>query len=385
VAVNVAPLLIDLVKLRNLAARSMGYRDYYEMELLLDEQKPEEVFAIFDELARLTDEPFSEIKREIDGKLSARWGIPPAGMRPWHYQDFFFQEPPDLGSVDLDAIFARHDVKTLIEGFYAGINLNVGPVLRSSDLYEREKKYQHAYCTDIDREGDVRTMCNLRNNEKWAGTLLHELGHGVYSFYHDRTMAWLLRDAAHTFTTEGVAQMFERCVTNPDWLVRVAGASPQEIEKVKGQLVFNARMGQLVFCRWSQVMVHFERELYRDPDQDLNKLWWDLVEKYQFVHRPENRTSPDWASKIHFTSSPVYYHNYLLGQLFASQLLNTMAVEVLKTGKGKDISFVDHPELGAFLISKVFAAGAEYRWDEMIRRATGEDLTPKYYVEDFVR
>ena len=50
-------------------------------------------------------------------------------------------------------------------------------VLASSDLYEREGKNPQAFCTDIDKEGDVRILCNLKNNEGWMETILHELGH----------------------------------------------------------------------------------------------------------------------------------------------------------------------------------------------------------------
>ena len=214
----------------------------------------------------------------------------------------------------------------------------------------------------MDREGDVRVMCNLRNNEQWTGTLLHELGHGVYSYYCDRTLPFFLRDSAHILTTEGIAQMFERLTNNPEWLVKVAGASPAEIDAVKDKLALNVRMGQLVFCRWSQVMAHFERALYENPDQDLNALWWRMVEKYQFVKRPQGRTRPDWASKIHFASSPAYYHNYLLGNLFAAQLLHTLANLPPHRGQGSSVSFVNRPDLGAFLIARVFYPGARYPW-----------------------
>ena len=76
-------------------------------------------------------------------------------------------------------------------------------------------------------------------------------------------------------------------------------------------------------------MLRFEKALYENPDQDLNNLWWDLVEKYQGLHRPEGRNAPDYASKIHIVCAPVYYHNYMLGQLFACQVHRTIAREVL--------------------------------------------------------
>ena len=85
----------------------------------------------------------------------------------------------------------------------------------------------------------------------------------------------------------------------------------------------------LIFSRWCQVMLRFEKAMYADPDQDLNRLWWDLVEKYQGVRRPEGRNAPDYASKIHIVSAPCYYHNYMMGQLFASQVHHTIAREVL--------------------------------------------------------
>lgn len=381
---TVAPLLIKLVKMRNRSAKEMGYKNFYDMSLRLDEQEPDEVFRIFDQLATKTDAPFAKMKQTIDARLSSMWGIRPDEMKPWHYQDFFFQEPPHIGTVDLDKFFAKKDVLKLVGGFYASINLNADPIYARSDLYERPGKYQHAQCSDLDREGDVRVMCNLRNNAQWNETLLHETGHGVYAFYCDRTLPYMLRDAAHTFTTEGIADMFGRLTYNPEWLIKVAGASPAEINPLVDQLHFNDRMAQLVFCRWSLVMAHFERSMYEKPDQDLNALWWQLVEKYQLVKRPAGRNKPDWASKIHLVSSPAYYHNYLLDRLFAAQLLHTMGNLPPYHVNGRDLSFVGRPDLGAFLTAKVFYPGARYRWDDMIKRATGEPLTPRYYVEYFV-
>ena len=42
------------------------------------------------------------------------------------------------------------------------------------------------------------------------------------------------------------------------------------------------------------------------------------------MHRPDGRHAPDWAPKIHLAAAPVYYQNYLYGELFASQLDATL-------------------------------------------------------------
>jgi peptidyl-dipeptidase A len=68
-------------------------------------------------------------------------------------------------------------------------------------------------------------------------------------------------------------------------------------------------------------MYRFEKALYEDPDrEDLNALWWDLVERIQLIRRPPGRDKPDWAAKLHVALAPVYYHNYILGSLTAAQL-----------------------------------------------------------------
>lgn len=45
----------------------------------------------------------------------------------------------------------------------------------------------------VDRGGDVRVLCNVKSNEKWMGTMLHEYGHAVYDKHVDRSLPWLLR------------------------------------------------------------------------------------------------------------------------------------------------------------------------------------------------
>ena len=41
-------------------------------------------------------------------------------------------------------------------------------------------------------------------------------------------------------------------------------------------------------------------------------------------------------------------------------------------------------DIGEFWRKNVFEPGSLYHWNEMIERATGEGLTPKYFVADFV-
>lgn len=372
--------LKELVALRNEAARKLGYKDYHALQLALNEQDQGAVLKLFDELDALIHDPFVAAKKEIDTQLAKQFGIAPAELRPWHYGDPFFQEAPDTGGKSFDPIYAKLDVIKLARDFYDGIGLPVDTILARSDLYEKPGKSPHAYSTDIDREGDVRVLANVVPNELWAGTMLHELGHGVYSLNLRRTLPYVLRIEAHPLTTEGIAMMFEKFASNTAWLESM-GVSVPDRKLLDEAAARKARYTLLVFAAWAQVMYRFEMALYANPEQDLNKFWWDLVERYQGIHRPDGRNAPDYGAKVHFVSSPCYYHNYLMGQLFASQVHHAIARDVLKTDPATAI-YNGRKDVGEFLKTKVFGPGRSLDWNGLARHATGEPLNAKAFAED---
>jgi len=376
--------VIKLVKLRNELAKELGFNNYHEMSLKLSEQDPTEIEKLFDQLDSLTKGSFIQVKNEMDDYFAKRYKIKKEDLMPWHYQNRYFQEAPKIYSVELDKYYKDKDLAKLTEQFYAGIGMPIDDIMKNSDLYEKKGKNQHAYCIDIDNEGDIRVLCNVKPNENWMGTMLHEYGHASYDKFIDRSLPFILRNPSHTFCTEAIAMIFGRNSTNPQWIKDMIGINDKEKEKIAEDSYKSLKLQQLVFSRWSQVMYRFEKGLYENPDQDLNKLWWDLVEKYQMVKKPVNRNEPDWASKIHIATSPCYYHNYLLGELLASQLHHYICANILKTEDWKNQSFVGNKEIGKYLIDKVFMPGARYQWNDMIEKATGEKLTPKYYAKQFV-
>ena len=374
-----------LVKLRNEVAKDLGFKNYHEMSLTLSDQDPREVSQLFDELDSLTKKAFVQVKGDIDDYFVKYYNLKSKDeLMPWNYQNRFFQEAPKIYDVDIDKYYKDKNLETLTAGFYIGIGLPTNDMLKNSDLYEKPGKNQHAFCTDLDNAGDVRVLCNIKPNSKWMNTMLHEFGHAVYDKNIDTTLPFILRDPAHTFTTEAIAMMMGRFSSNPQWLKDMVGISEEEKMKIAGTCFKTLRLEQLVFSRWAQVMYRFEKEMYRNPDQDLNKLWWDLVEKYQMMKRPVGRNEPDWATKIHIATYPCYYHNYLLGELLASQLYYYIVGNVIKSDDYKFQSFVGKKEVGEYLKEKVFMPGSRWYWNEMIEKATGEKLTAKYYAKQFV-
>jgi peptidyl-dipeptidase A len=366
VGAAVADDVRQLARLRNEAARTLGYRDWYALALARDELDEAKLAQTLAEADRATAEPFARWKAELDDRLAERFGCAVDELRPWHYADPFFQEVPPEGGVDLDPYFAGQDVVALARRTFEGIGLAVEEIVGRSDLYPRAAKNQHAFCIDIDRNGDVRVLANVVDNQAWADAMLHELGHGVYDLGIDPALPWSLR-TTHLVTTEAIAILFGALAWDRDWLERILGLDARVGDEL-GARLRSARATELaVFTRWVLVMNGFERELYADPDADLDTAWWDLVARHQLLTPAEGREAPDWAAKIHVATAPVYYHTYLYGAIVALQLR-----DALRESVG---GIVDRPEAGTLLRDRLFAPGQSVRWDRLVEQASGLPLT----------
>jgi peptidyl-dipeptidase A len=367
----VADRVREMARARNEVARQLGWADHFRLSLDLQELPEKWLFDVLDELDELTREPFRRWKGRLDDRLARRMGV--AAIRPWHYADPFFQQLPPDGAVSLDAALQDADAAELARRTFGDWGIEMDGVIERSDLYPRAAKCQHAFCLDVDRAGDVRILANIVPGERWVEVMLHESGHAAYDVSIDRRLPYLLRRPAHTFVTEAIALLSGRLVRDKMWLRDIARIPTEKTEKILPGLAHADAAQKCLFARWGLVMVHFERALYSDPESDLDSAWWELVHRFQFVEPPPERKAPDWAAKIHTAVAPVYYQNYLLGELLASQIETTCRREAG--------GLVGKQEAGRLLEERIFKPGAAARWDEVVEQATGRALS----AEDFAR
>jgi peptidyl-dipeptidase A len=397
----------ELARLRNRLAREAGYPDHFHRSLDLQEIDVAELDRIMAELESATDAPLKRLKEDLDARLAQEFGV--ESVMPWHLYDPFFQSckhdpiplprPASRGNTggevgtddgelslgrdipDVDRFFRDKDLEELTRKTYDQMGLEVRDVLAKSDLYEREGKNQHGFCLAVGRDYpyDVRVLVNVRPDSYWMDTMLHEFGHAVYDKYINPKLPYFLRTIAHTCTTEAIALMMGSLVDDPAWLSVIAEVSEAELDEIREHILWRERADRMVFTRWALVMFNFERELYADPDRDdLNSLWWDLVERLQLVNRPPDRDEPDWAAKIHVAVAPVYYHNYVLGNLIAAQLRHHLEERVT----GGEAFFMSEAA-GRYLQEALFGPGARNRWEDAVLGASGERLNPDYFVNSF--
>jgi peptidyl-dipeptidase A len=159
------------------------------------------------------------------------------------------------------------------------------------------------------------------------------------------------------------------------WFAEAVGVDAAEAERLARELHERDRLSQLIMTRWCLVMTHFERALYREPGGDLRTLWWDLVERFQLITRPEGRDAPDWAAKIHLANFPGNYYAYIIAELVVSQLHNALVRQVG--------GLYGHRAAGAFLKGRLYALGGRYPWDRIVEKATGEPIGVDAYAREW--
>lgn len=366
VGCELAAPILNLVKLRNKAAKSLGYRNFFSMQLELQEIDETELFLTLNAVAKDSENAYEKALNDINKTASARFNVSLDALGPWTWADPFCQEDP-LDAKELDLLAVGGDLLDRARKFFAASGFDVEEILNQSDNFERPGKNQHAFCISIDREKDVRTLNNLKPTTKWQETLLHELGHAVYELGFDTKLPWLLREPPHMLTTEAMALLCGRQAYRKEALSFLAPHTSMALrEKAEASL----KRRQLIFSRWVLVMTYFEQQLYENPDQDLNRLWWTLVKKFQKISSQGSKSGADWASKYHIGLAPVYYYSYLLGELLASALEEKIA------------PFASE-QTGHFLQTRLFKPGNSLNWNQLIQEALGEPLNSKAWLKQF--
>lgn len=367
-----APTIKELVKLRNEGAKALGFSNFFQMQLELQEVDENVLVQTFEKLYQDTDSFYQSVLAQMNQKLAKTFSVSEKEIGPWSWSEPFGQEDP-IDTQELDQMVQEIDFIETADTFFKTLGFSkASQVIKNSDLYERKGKNQHAFCINIDREEDIRTLNNLKPSIRWLETLLHEVGHAVYEQGFQKEIPWTLKEPPHMITTEAMALICGRQPYLPSfWKNR--SVDERLVEKAYQSL----KRRQLIFSRWVMVMTFFEKKLYENPDQDLNVLWWDLVQKYQHIHPLEDRSKKsDWAAKYHIGLAPVYYFSYLLGEMFASQIEKKL-IEV--NGQGLLSS-----KSASFLNEHLFSPGNQYSWSHLIEKTVGEPLSSKAWIKEFI-
>lgn len=360
--------VLNLVETRNSYARKNGYDNYYQM-ILEQEYKTDvkDLFKVIDELEKATDEKAKEHYSKLHKKLAKRFNLKPEELQPYHYN---LPEDKDFIFV-LDEKVAKLGAKNITDRIYSnmGWDLNKLPIIY--DIEPRKNKSKlNTFCVAVDAPNDVRILANSCEDYKSLKELLHESGHAVYSCGISEKLHYLDRKEASTAATEAIAMLIEDLpLLEPQILKKEFNLSESELKKV----IEMQKTSSLEVIRTLIRLIKFEKQMYENPKQDLNKLYFELEKELRFRNEPKTPEN-NWSNNITYITRPGYIQSYLVAKLMGSQIYNA-----LRENLGGPIS--NNKNVSKFLQEKIFSKGASISNDNILKKITGKSLNVDAFLK----
>ena len=359
----IAEELRELVKMRNEYAKTKGYETYFDYML----KEEYDVDAEF--LDKLINEVYTLSSDKIKLLLNKRTKelkeiFKTDKLESYHYGIISDSDPEK----EVNEILEKHNVEDVTKQVYSGMGYDMSKMVEDGrltlDLYPRKNKNTHGFCFDIEYGKDSRILANLRNNYTSLSTLCHEMGHSVYDLGVSADLPYFDRSIASMAFTEAVAMMMQDLPKKENILASIV---PEELLH---RFKETQKEDDAYFVARSLEIIEFERDMYKNPEQDLKKLWQEKRAKYL-----DRNVEPDngWATIPHYLSHPGYYQNYFRAALMKAQMYNHLR-ETLG-------NITENEKSAEYIDKNIFSVGASIEEYDLIKQLTGKEFSS----EDFAR
>ena len=363
----IAEDLKEFAKKRNKYARTKGYSNYFEYKLKDSyEVDLKELENLLNDIYLKSQDLIKETQNKIKEELSKEFGIEKENLKSYHY-GFLTENNPEKKVNDF--IKNKEQILEIAKKTYLGMGYDIEKLEKDGkltlDLYPRKGKNTHGFCFGIDQEADARILANLTNNSMSLETLNHELGHCIYTLGTVKTLPFFDREQ-YPAMTEAIAMMMQDLQKREDVLKDLI---PQDLlldyrkNHVKDEINF--------ICK-ALTLINFEKEMYKNPEQDLKKLWHDMKVKYQMRSEKEELDN-GWATIPHFLSHPAYYQNYFRATIIKAQIYNYL--------KEKLGNITENTKTSEILKKELFQYGISMEENELIENMTGKKLSVDYFIK----
>ncbi len=396
------PGLVALQPLRNGVAQELGHSNYFALQVAGYGMSPEAMLELNDKFLAELRPLYLQLHTWAKHELARKYGQPVPKRIPAHWINNRWAQEWDglVAGASIERFFTNRTPQSITrtaEEFYVGLGFSHLPETfwEKSDLYPAvpgsgRLKNSHASCWHVDLDRDVRSLMSVESNPWWFFTAHHELGHGYYFLSYTRPeVPPLLRTGANPAFHEGVGEHISLAASQTPYLKHLGILPPDYVEDRVATLLETALSHAVPFLFWSSgVMTHWEYDLYvknLPPDQ-YNARWWDYVQKFQGVEPPRGPGSRgeefcDAATKTHINDNPAYYYSYAIATVQKFQLHDYIARNILHQPP-QSCDYSGNQEVGRYL-KKILEVGATRDWRELLREATGEDLSTRAMKEYF--
>ena len=359
----IAENLVSLVKIRNEYAKTKGYKNFFEYIL-------KDIYDVdSDYLQNLLDEVYDNAKEinikfqnEYKKELANEYGIEADDLRVYHYGLLLDNNPSKAVN---ESLKTKEQVVDISKKAYLGMGYDVNNMPIMLDLFPRKNKNTHGFCFDIEAGKDARILANLTNTTESINALCHELGHSVYILGTSRELPYP-DQTAYPAITEAVAMMMGDLEKREDILKGIV--DDEALNKYKKDF----KKSEANFINRQVFYIAFEKNMYENPDQNLQQLWHNLKVKYTGASARDNLNN-EWATIPHFISHPGYMQNYFRAELIKAQMYKHLHKKLGDITENKNTA--------DYLNNNLFKYGTSIEESELIEKFTGEPLSSKAFCE----
>ncbi|KOO16715.1 peptidase M3 [Vibrio xuii] len=376
---------IELIKLRNQFARSLGYDSFFDYSVAKKEMmSSQELFAILDDFeVRTRDANLSSLASLAQEK----------GQNALTGHNFIYSYSGDaMRDLDPYVPFSK-SLRRWVESF-GRLNIEYSQAELTLDLLDRKGKYQNGFChgpvpSFYDQNEWVPAQVNFTSNAKpdqigsgYSGinTLFHEGGHAAHFANVKMNAPCFSQEFAPTSMAYAETQsMFcDSLLNDADWLKQYAlDADGNPVPDEIIQAMINSSQPFAAYEERSILVVpYFERALYQLVDEELTPERITALARECEKRILGIECSPRPLMAIpHLISDEAAcaYHGYLLAHMAVYQ---TRAYFLDKFGY-----LTDNPEIGPLLAKHYWHAGNQRSHNETIMSLTGEGFNAKYLAD----
>ncbi|NRB66024.1 MAG: M3 family oligoendopeptidase [Vibrio sp.] len=376
---------IDLVKLRNQFARSLGYDNFFDYSVLKNEKMTTtELFNILDDFEQRT----RQVNLTSLDKLASEKGQ--NALTGYNFNYSFSGN--SMRELDPYVPFSK-SLRRWVESF-GRLNIDYSGAELTLDLLDRQGKYQNGFChgpipSFYDDGQWVAAKVNFTSNAKpdqigsgydGINTLFHEGGHAAHFANVKMNSPCFSQEFAPTSMAYAETQsMFcDSLLNDADWLKQYAldvDGNPVPDEII--QSMINCSQPFKAYQERSILVVpYFEKALYQLSDEELTAEHITALARQCEKQILGLECSPRPLMAIpHLLSDEAScaYHGYLLANMAVYQ---TRAYFLDRFGY-----LTDNPEIGPLLAEHYWRAGNQLSHNDTIKSLTGEGFNAKYLAE----
>jgi len=381
----------QMVKLTNEGAQNLGFKDTGAMWRSQYDMPADDFAKELDHQFQQVKPLYEALQCHVRAKLTDHYGkevMGNDGMIPAHLLGNMWAQswsniydivkPPanvEGSPIDVTQLLeaAEYDHIKMVkagEGFFTSLGLPALPeTFWSRSLFLKPKDREvvcHASAWDLDNVDDLRIKMCIKIDQEDFVTIHHELGHNFYQrAYKEQSMIY--RTGANDGFHEAIGDTIALSIT-PAYLEKIGLIDKAPKSDSDLGMLMKMALDRVAFLPFGLMIDQWRWKVFNGDfsEDQYNKGWWQLRNKYQGVKAPITRSEKNFdpGAKYHIPGG-VPYTRYFLAHLLQFQFHRELCKTAGNTGPLHNCSIFGNKEAGAKLI-KMLEMGASRPWQDAL-------------------